>query len=604
LISHLSVTQKGLILILVPLAFEILFVAVLGGWLREGVHDIAKLDRENDALGMLHQMTLKAGEIALYLADRNTPMTRLERRRLVDKGLQLLPDDEPWAGISASEHPELAPLTVDGTAVRDRCIALLKSMRADLSMPQSHPIQPTDPMVVMDIVLSVKNLSERTLEIESQVHAAEPAELARIRTGITAFLVIGVVLSCLISLGLARLFTDDVIKRLMQISKNATLIPVGQPLLPEQQGRDELVELDRVLHQTSVRLRELRLREFAILDNATEIICSVDSRLRFISANPATAKLWQYQSDELLGMSVLHLVAEHTAEATRAAFKRATETGEQTEFENGMRRGDGSHVDSRWRINWSQTDSAYYCVIHDVSDLRAIEKLKQEFLAMVSHDLRSPLSSVGVSLALLLDGKRGPLSERVQRLLKNAQSSSLKLTNLVNELLELEKLESSAFVLELTAVSASDACASAKESIEMLAKQAQVTLCGPAGDALILADPRRIVQVLINLLSNAIKFSPPASTVTISLARNEPEHVDIRITDEGPGIPLEHQALIFDKFQQSRAVSNVPVKSTGLGLAIVKAIVEAHYGAVGVESDGMHGSTFWIRLPLHQEDGS
>jgi signal transduction histidine kinase len=209
-----------------------------------------------------------------------------------------------------------------------------------------------------------------------------------------------------------------------------------------------------------------------------------------------------------------------------------------------------------------------------------------------------------VSLALLLDGKRGPLSERVQRLLKNAQSSSQKLTNLVNELLELEKLESSALVLELTAVSASDACASAKESVEMLAKQAQVTLRGPIGDALLLADPRRIVQVLINLLSNAIKFSPPASTVTISLARNEPEHVDIRITDEGPGIPLEHQSLIFDKFQQSRAVSNVPIKSTGLGLAIVKAIVEAHYGTVGVESDGTHGSTFWIRLPLHQEDGS
>lgn len=221
---------------------------------------------------------------------------------------------------------------------------------------------------------------------------------------------------------------------------------------------------------------------------------------------------------------------------------------------------------------------------------------------MVSHDLRSPLSSVGVSLALLLDGKRGPLSERAQRLLKNAQSSSQKLTTLVNDLLELEKLESSCLDLELTAVSASDACASAKESIQTLADQAQVTVRGPAGDALILADARRIVQVLINLLSNAIKFSPPKSTVTISLARHEAGQVDIRIADEGPGIPFEHQALIFDKFQQSRAISSVPVKSTGLGLAIVKAIAEAHHGSVGVESDGTNGSVFWVRLPLHAED--
>lgn len=601
MISRLNVTEKGLILVLVPVLFEFVFLIVLGWLLLAAAHDIARLDGANEALQKLHETVLRVGESGLSFTDQTESLTRPQRLARVDNALALLPSYSHW-GLSAQQHPELAQLIADSDAVRDRLISLLQKSRNDLRKPASEPLMAADPVNVMDLVMTVRSITNQIVATESEAHSAEPAELDRIRFGIGAFLILGVLGNCLISLALARFFTTDLIRRLAMISGNAALLSAGQPLPPVQQGGDEIVALDLVLHQTSDLLREARLREFAILDNASEIICSVDSRLRFLAANPATAKLWSYKPGELLGMSVLHLVAEETVGSTRLTFKRAAETGEESEFEKIIRCSGGELRHSRWKVKWSHDDGAFYCVIHDVTELRAIEKLKQEFLAMVSHDLRSPLSSVGISLAILLDGKRGLISNRARKLLSNAQDSAQKLTGLVNELLELEKLESSALVLDLGPVSASDACASARELLQTLAEQARVQIRGPVGDALILADSRRLVQVLINLLSNAIKFSAPESVVVISLTHPDAERVDIRITDEGPGIPAEHQALIFDKFQQSRAVSNLSLKSTGLGLAIVKAIVEAHHGSVGVESDGSHGSTFWIRLQEYPED--
>jgi len=116
-------------------------------------------------------------------------------------------------------------------------------------------------------------------------------------------------------------------------------------------------------------------------------------------------------------------------------------------------------------------------------------------------------------------------------------------------------------------------------------------------------DELRLVQAVINLLSNAIKFSPKNGTVTLAIVRSA-NHVELRIVDEGPGIPQEDANLIFEEFRQSATAKQSSMKSTGLGLAIVKAIAEAHGGEVGVDSEVGKGSTFWIRIPTNSEDAT
>jgi signal transduction histidine kinase len=254
-----------------------------------------------------------------------------------------------------------------------------------------------------------------------------------------------------------------------------------------------------------------------------------------------------------------------------------------------------------WSVNWSPDKKTYFCVAHDVTERRALEKLKQQFLAIVSQDLRIPVTATSNSISVLLKGERGELSEGVLKILERTQTSIVRLTELVNDLLELDKLEAGKLVLNRAPTSAARVCNAAKEALEAMANSSSVHVVGPVGDSTISGDELRLVQAVINLLSNAIKFSPKNSEVKILIVENE-RSVELQVVDEGPGIPQEDANLIFEKFRQSATAKQSKMKSTGLGLAIVKAIAEAHGGNVGVESEVGKGSTFSIRLPLIPEE--
>ncbi|MCA9805293.1 MAG: HAMP domain-containing histidine kinase, partial [Cyanobacteria bacterium HKST-UBA02] len=169
------------------------------------------------------------------------------------------------------------------------------------------------------------------------------------------------------------------------------------------------------------------------------------------------------------------------------------------------------------------------------------------------------------------------------------------LTSLVNDLLDLDKIEAGKLVLDRECLSLKDVCESSMAALEAMSTDAGVELSGPQGDGAIMADEKWLFQVVNNLLSNAIKFSPAGSTIAIKIERKG-EKLEVRITDSGPGIPKEQQDLLFERYSQGSATTGLAIKGTGLGLAIVKSIVLAHGGELGVESEPGRGSTFWFRL--------
>ncbi len=219
---------------------------------------------------------------------------------------------------------------------------------------------------------------------------------------------------------------------------------------------------------------------------------------------------------------------------------------------------------------------------------------------MVSHDLRMPLSSISNSLGLILAGSKGPINAKQQTSLEKAQANVARLSALIDELIDLERLESGKMVMNLGFTSAYDACQEAVRALKAFAGKQKVIIIEDLEDFGVLADERRLVQVLTNLLSNAIKFSPPRSTVRVSVGLNN-EFVEFLIDDEGPGVPDEYKALIFRRFAQTSANVSA-IKGTGLGLAISKAIVESHGGAVGVKDNNPRGSRFWVRIPRHPSE--
>lgn len=241
-------------------------------------------------------------------------------------------------------------------------------------------------------------------------------------------------------------------------------------------------------------------------------------------------------------------------------------------------------------------------VINTTDELKRLDQAKSEFLSIASHELRTPMTSIKGSLSLLATGVVGQLDVGSLRLIKIAEGETDRLIRLINDLLDLAKIESGGLPLNLDWVQWDEFCGKTLEGLAGLAMRAEVRLelvSIPSIEVSI--DRDRMQQVLTNLVSNAIKFSPKGSAVRVSISRAKTGDLVVSVQDQGPGIAPEDQQLIFEKFRQGATAANPLVKGTGLGLAIAKALVAEHGGSIGVESSISKGSSFWFTLPKWRE---
>jgi len=227
------------------------------------------------------------------------------------------------------------------------------------------------------------------------------------------------------------------------------------------------------------------------------------------------------------------------------------------------------------------------------------EQRKQEFVSMISHDVRTPLSAAMNSVELVNMGVCGDLTDDTKDMLARAERNIKAVLKLINELLDIEKMEAGMLTLEYTEISIKQAIAKSVELVRTIAEQKQVKIEEPLEDVRVEADEDRLVRVLTNLLGNALKFTPDNSTISIS-CQNTDNQVTVKVKDEGPGIPPEYLDKVFDRFQQVKGSD--AKKGSGLGLAICKAIIEAHKGEIGVTSTPGEGATFWFRIPCKKSN--
>ncbi|HTV82878.1 MAG TPA: response regulator [Acidobacteriaceae bacterium] len=224
-------------------------------------------------------------------------------------------------------------------------------------------------------------------------------------------------------------------------------------------------------------------------------------------------------------------------------------------------------------------------------------KLKSQFLASMSHELRTPLNAITGFSELLADQVAGQLNEKQQRFLTHIRDASKHLLQLINDVLDLSKIEAGEIHLEPTLLSPAAVIGEVIAGVESLVRQRSIELradCDPA--LLVRADPRRLKQILYNLLSNAIKFTPFQGSIIVTVACDD-GFLRFEVTDTGPGISKEDQQIIFEEFRQAAPSASGVKEGTGLGLAITRKLVEKHGGHIEVESERGAGSTFRFWLP-------
>lgn len=230
--------------------------------------------------------------------------------------------------------------------------------------------------------------------------------------------------------------------------------------------------------------------------------------------------------------------------------------------------------------------------------LTELDRLKSDFVANVSHELRTPLTAIKGAVDLILREVAGPLTEKQSHYLTRVRSNTQHLAGLINDLLDLSRIESGKAEIKSSRISLVGLVHEVVESLRPVAAQKIIALEASLSEPSILvwADRDKINQVLMNLIGNAIKFTPTQGRVTLSASRNGNGSVQVSVSDTGPGIPQNEKEKIFDKFYQIAQVGETKPKGTGLGLAICRALVELHGGKIWVEPEPSGGSIFYFTL--------
>ena len=248
------------------------------------------------------------------------------------------------------------------------------------------------------------------------------------------------------------------------------------------------------------------------------------------------------------------------------------------------------------------TQRVFSCTIRDVSERHAAERAKDEFISVVGHELRTPLTSIHGALGLLRTGLLGELNPRGQQMVDIAAHNTNRLVRLINDILDIERLNSGEVALELQACDVAVLAERSMEVMRSMADGAGVRLTLDARPAVHSVDPDRIEQTMTNLLSNAIKFSPAGAEVRL-LVRSDAAGLSIQVRDQGRGIPAEDLERIFDRFQQVDGSDAREKGGTGLGLAICRTIAEQHGGRIWAESGPAGGATLTLMLPAANAAG-
>jgi len=363
--------------------------------------------------------------------------------------------------------------------------------------------------------------------------------------------------------------------------------------LAEEKKRTE--ELYRHVQEKSTELE-------AILRGIGDGVIVTDPNLKLLLMNPVAVRIFRLSRDVPSGAYVPELIAnESLASLLRETLeKRDGAVIKEIEIPSSQD-GRRSMIYQGLAAAISSTEGqvrGIVTVLRDITSQKELERMKSNFLSVVSHELKTPLHSIKGFVDIILMGKTGAVTEVQRDFLTTVKQQTGQLQNLINDLLEFSRLESGQVKLRLEQVALAEIAVRVVEKLAPLANEGQIALSTalPSDFPSVEGDAMRLEQVLTNLVDNAVKFTRAGGSVTIA-GRDLGEQVQISVRDTGIGIPLEEQGRIFDRFYQVDSGSTRSYRGTGLGLTICKHIIEHHRGRIWFESKPGEGSTFYFVIP-------
>lgn len=591
--KSLNLGHRGMILIAFPLLCHLIFVIILGFRLNE-IHGYMVAETKS-------QNIIRQG----HLVDNAMLNQSLDDYFSIDKGSVSHKDQEEQFRSMTHRVNEFVKLIYNDPKHKDglrRYQNAIKNITASLAtfgrlqrIPNWRDSHSELQSTLLQQAPEMYSALSAILAVERAKFTADAAAIDRsisaLLTGVCAFAMLNMAIAAVLGLYFAMMISAP----LTHISKNGKRLSNRQPLLPALDDTAEFSKLDSLLHTASKSLNEALLHNKDLIENTADTIMSFNETGGLLSINTFGTRLLGYETNELIGMPIHEIVAlEQSFEAEK--HLRNTISSEKPEvFELKLRTKIGDYIDTRWSCYWSDQHKKLFAVIHDISEQKRIEQLKEDFADMISHDLRSPLMAMHNSFSLILMGAKGSITEQTSADLKRGVANIDHLMQLVNDLLDFQKLKAGRMELEKNAFNIKDAVVQSVDLLSGFSNDRRMEIRTASSDLTIYGDSQKIVQVLTNLVSNAIKFSPEGEVIDIDYDEVT-GGIEFSVTDKGCGISEENRERIFEIFEQATIADEK--QGTGLGLAICKLIVEAHHGRVWIEQpENGKGSKFVVFIP-------
>lgn len=376
----------------------------------------------------------------------------------------------------------------------------------------------------------------------------------------------------------------------------------------------DIGELGEALHimKEAVESRDVSLRKNeaflkAIIDNTIDGLITISNVGIIQRYNQGCETIFGYSIDEAIGQNVRILMPKAIGDEHDSYLERYARTGERrfigVRREARGRHKDGHLIDIEVAIAEISVggEVLFSGIVRDITERKKIDRMKSEFVSTVTHELRTPLTSIMGSIGLLRAGALGTLPEKPARMIDLAHDNGTRLVNLINDILDIDKIEAGELIFERGEVNLKVLLKTSVEHNAPYAREYGVDIVTESipDNIMLYTDSARFQQVMGNLLSNAAKFSPEGGRVRIT-ATMHGEFVRTSVIDQGPGISPAFQAQVFSKFAQADSSDNRQKGGTGLGLSIAKAIVERMDGKIGFETQVKVGTVFYFDLPARR----
>lgn len=583
----LRVSVQVLLLVIVPLALQVGLLA----WM-------SNLQSEAEAqLRIAEHSKLLSDGITKLNAEQFATVSKMGRMQLfeatsieeMDALIQRTKEEYQVIDDLTKSEPELNRNIISIERDQMNAFALAKRIKASDSELQRHLLWAQLGHQVQDVLYG--RLSDLTHKYQQLARQSTEAQAqARMRFQQVALWGSGITMAITAVIGFALAISISL--RLNRLIDNNLRLATNRPLHPEMSGNDEIAKIDHTFHNMADALEDASQKERAVIENARDLICSI-SKGKFTDVNPASFALLGYTKDELFGTRVIDAIAE-PPDVAQNFVSGLREQNDISSFEVRMRHKDGKVVDTLWSTQWSEKERSTFCVIHDMSERRAAERLRQEVVHMVTHDLRTPLTTLGHIFEILIYRKDTETEERKSHYLEVGERSVTRLATLVNDLLDMEKIRSGQMSIDFSPCKLNKNFDVCFDSVAATAEAQGVSLVMHPTELVADGDADKIDRILINLVGNAIKFSPKGGRIDVT-ASAENDMIKIAVKDQGKGIPPEEIEKIFERFHQ---VQGTEEKGSGLGLTICRAFVELHGGRIWAESKVGEGTSFCFTLPL------